>query len=122
MAPPRGEDVLRIIGEDAKYRLLWDVNFMFYFDLTRIKRPTMRWFLTVGTGFQYDRREYIYASLITLEQYKYEYGQLHYQIGFGVGYKLYIKGDWALRVLYKIHNPPDELQTNRLTLGLSYRF
>ncbi|TKJ31087.1 hypothetical protein CEE39_07520 [bacterium (candidate division B38) B3_B38] len=119
---PRGEDVVRIIGEDAKYRLLWDVNFLFYFDLTKVKRPTMRWFLTVGTGFQYDRREYNVVSLSTLELDKYRYGEIYYQIGFGAGFEVNIKEDWALRILYKIHNPPDELMTRRLTLGLSYRF
>ena len=108
---------------EEKYRLLWDVNFLFYFDLTKIKRPTMRWFLTVGTGYQYDNEEHIVVHLKTLEQYKYGQRQLHFQnIAFGVGYKIYIKDDWALRVLYKIHRPSDDSITIRLTLGLSYRF
>ena len=120
---PWGEDVVRIIGEDAKYSLLWDVNFLFYFDLTKIKRPTMRWFLTVGTGFQYDRVEYNVVSLSTLEQDKYGYGEIHYQpINFGAGFKVNIKEDWALRILYKIHMMFLDVIATRLALGLSYRF
>ncbi|MDH5405893.1 MAG: porin family protein [Candidatus Aminicenantes bacterium] len=110
------------IMESYKYRLLWDVNFMFYFDLTKVKRP-MRWFLTVGTGFQYDRVEYTVVSLSTLEQDKYGYGSFWFQnINFGIGYKINIKDDWALRILYKIHRPSDDSITSRLALGLSYRF
>ncbi|TKJ35556.1 hypothetical protein CEE39_00750 [bacterium (candidate division B38) B3_B38] len=104
-----------------KYRLLWDINFLFYLKLSELKRAEGLYF-TIGTGYMYDRMQATDIHLKTLEQYKYGYGQLHYQIGFGVGYKLYIKEDWALRILYKIHNPPDELMTRRLTLGLSYRF
>ena len=119
---PLGEADITYIRGDAKYRLLWDINFLFYFDITRIKRPTMRWFLTVGTGYQYDREESTYVSLTTQEQYEYGYGSFWFQINFGVGYKLYIKDDWALRTLFKIHNPPDDLQTSRLALGLSHQF
>jgi len=39
---------------DEKYRILGDINFLFYFDLTKIKRPAIRLFLTVGTGYMID--------------------------------------------------------------------
>ncbi|TKJ31092.1 hypothetical protein CEE39_07545 [bacterium (candidate division B38) B3_B38] len=65
---------ITFIGEEQKYRLLWGINFLFYFDITKIKKPAMRWFLTVGTGFQYDRAESTYVLLETLEQYEYGYG------------------------------------------------
>ena len=111
------------IMEGDKYRLLWDINFLFYFDLTRIKRPTMRWFLTIGTGFQYDQVEYIVVSHTALEQYKYTCGEFSFQkTNFGIGYKVNIKGDWALKLLFKIHMPYVDSITSRLVLGLSYRF
>ena len=118
---PWGRDDITITEGD-RYRLLWDINFLFYLNLSELKRAEGL-YLTVGTGYQYDHQEYTIVSLTNLKQYRYGYGELHYQpITFGVGYKLYIKGDWALRILYKIHNPPDDLITSRLTLGLSYRF
>ena len=112
------------IMENEIYRLLWDINLLFYFDITKVKRPAMRWFITVGTGYQYDRVEYIFISLVTLEQHKYGYGEFRYQgIPFGVGYKVNIKRDWELRVLFKIHRfPADETQTGRIVLGLGYKF
>ncbi|MDH5405896.1 MAG: porin family protein [Candidatus Aminicenantes bacterium] len=120
---PWGEFNFNFIGEEAKYLLLCDINFLFYFDLTKIKRPTMRWFLTVGTGFQYDRMEYNVVSLSTLELDKYGFGEMHYQpITFGAGFKVNIKEDWALRILYKIHMMALDVITTRLALGLSYRF
>ena len=111
--------------EEQKYRLLWDINLLFYFDLTRvIKKPAINLFLTVGTGFQYERVEFTVVSLTTQEQDKYGYGKFWGQIlSFGGGLKVNIKGDWSLRFLYKIHRFAGEgLQTNRLALGLSYRF
>ena len=116
-------DVTRISLED-KYRLLWDINFLFYFDISRIKRPKMRLFLTVGTGYQYDREEIIFVSITTLEQYKYEYGSFWFQwLSFGGGLKVNIKDNWALRLLYKIHRlGGEEMETNRFAVGLSYRF
>jgi len=122
--PPWGEAPIHIIGQEQKYRLLWDVNFLFYFDLTKFKKPAMRWFLTVGTGFQYDRVEDIVVSLKTLEQFKYGYGSFWFQmINFGAGFNVNITKDWALRLIYKIHAfAGEEAQTNRLVIGLSYRF
>ena len=113
-----------LISLNDKYRLLWDVNFLFYFDLTKIKRPSIRWFLTVGTGYQYDREERIYVSLTTLQHFKYGYGSFWFQwITLGGGLKVNIKDDWALRLLYKIHRLGGEgIETNRFALGLSYRF
>ena len=114
----------RRITEDDKYRLLWDINFLFYFGHTESKKSTyIKLFLTVGMGYQYDCEEYILVCLTTLEQYKYEYGQFWFQFPtFGAGLKMKIKGDWTLRLLYKIHRfAGEELQTNRLALGLSYR-
>ena len=112
------------IGEEQKYRLLWGINFLFYFDITRIKKLAMRWFLIVGTGYQYDRAEFTVVSLTTQEQDKYGYGELWFQFPtFGGGLKVNIKGDWSLRFLYKIHRFAVEgLQTNRFGLGLSCRF
>ena len=114
------------ITEDKKYRLLWDINLLFYFDITRIKKPAMRCFLTVGTGYQYDRVEFTVVSRTTLEQDKYGYGEFWFQwINFGAGFKLNIKEDWALRLLYRIHHFfyfGEEILTSRLALGLSYRF
>ena len=122
--PPWGQVPIHIIRQEQKYRLLWDVNFMFYFDITKIKKPTMRWFLTVGTGYQYDRVEDIVVSLKTLEQFKYGYGSFWFQmINFGAGFNINITRDWALRLLYKIHTfAGEETQTNIIALGLSYRF
>ena len=122
--PPWWEAPIHIIGHEQKYRLLWDVNFLFYFDLTKFKKPAMRWFLTVGTGFQYDRVEDIIVSLKTLEQFKYGYGSFWFQmINFGAGFNVNITRDWALRLIYKIHTfAGEEAQTNRIALGLSYRF
>ncbi len=104
------------------YRLLGDINLLIYLNLSEMKRGEGLYF-TVGTGFQYDSEEHIVVHLKTLEQYKYVHRQLHFQnLTFGVGYKLYIKDDWALRILYKIHMPYIDLITGRLALGLSYRF
>ncbi len=119
---PWGESIVTYTGEDEKYRLLCDINFLFYFDITKIKKPNMRWFLTVGVGYQYDREESTYVSLTTQEQYKYEYGEFHSQLTFGVGYNINITGDWALKLLYKIHMPYADVITPRLALGLTYRF
>ena len=111
------------IMEDDRYRLLWDINLLFYFDITKVKRPAMRWFITVGTGYQYDRVEYTVISLVTLEQHNYGYGEFIFQrLNLGVGYRVNIKDDWSLKVLYKIHIPYNDLITGRLALGLSYRF
>ncbi len=108
---------------EEKYRLMGDINLLIYLYLSEMKRGVGLYF-TVGTGFQYDSEEHIVVHLKTLEQYKYGHRQLRFQhLTFGVGYKLYIKDDWALRVLYKIHNMPYiDLITTRLALGLSYRF
>ncbi len=111
--------------DEQKYRLLWDINLLFYFDLTKvIKKPAINLFLTMGTGYQYDSEEYPLVSITTQEQNKYEYEQFSFQwISFGGGLKVNIKEDWALRLLYKIHRlGGEELQTDRLALGLSYRF
>jgi len=119
-----GGNFEKLIKIDDMYRLMWDINLLFYFDLTRIKRPAMRWFLTVGTGYQYDREEYTFVSRTTLEQHKYGYGEFWVQlINFGAGFKVNITRNWALRLLYKINRFAGEsLQTARLALGLSYRF
>ncbi|MFB0519020.1 MAG: outer membrane beta-barrel protein [Acidobacteriota bacterium] len=114
-----------LISLENKYRLLWDINLLFYFDIRESKKPPyIRLFLTVGTGYQYDREERIYVSLSTLQQFKYGYGSFWFQwISFGGGLKVNIKDDWALRLLYKIHRLGGEsIETNRFALGLSYRF
>ncbi|MFB0519496.1 MAG: outer membrane beta-barrel protein [Acidobacteriota bacterium] len=118
---PGWSDEYRI--KDEKYRLLWNINALFYFDIPNIKR-NVSIFITAGIGFQYDRVEYTVGSFTTLEQVKYGRGQSWFQFPtFGGGLKLNIKGDWSLRFLYKIHRFAGEgLQTNRFALGLSCRF
>ena len=118
-----GVDLQYVIKQADKYRLLWDINLLFYTLPTVGKRP-MRLFITVGIGYQYDRGEGTYISIETQEQFKYGYGSFWFQgINFGAGFKVNIKDDWALRLLYKIHKlGGEEGQTNRLALGLSYRF
>ena len=120
---PWGEADVNCIGQDEKYRLLWDINLLFYTLPTVGKRP-MRLFITVGIGYHYDRGEGTYISIETQEQFKDGYGSFWFQgINFGGGFKVNIKDNWALRLLYKIHRlGGEEGQTNRLALGLSYRF
>ncbi|MDH5404940.1 MAG: hypothetical protein OEZ30_01285 [Candidatus Aminicenantes bacterium] len=105
------------------YRILGDINLLFYFDLTRIKRPT-KLFLTVGMGYQYDREEITRFYNTTMEKKKYVYESFWFQfINFGAGLKINISDEWALRLLYKIHRfPAVYTVTKRLALGLSYRF
>ena len=113
----------RIISDDQKYRLLWDINLLFYTRPTKSKRPA-RLFLTLGMGYQYDRAEYTVVFLKTMEQYKYGYGSVWFQrLIFGAGLKVNIKEHWALRLLYKVHGfPSDDTLTSSFTLGLSYIF
>ena len=114
-----------IITKDEKYRLLWGINLLFYFDRPKIiKRPAIRLYLSAGTGYQYDRVEFNVVSLTTLEQYKYGYAEFAFQwISIGAGLKVNIIDGLAVRLLYKINRFGGEgLQTNRLALGLSYRF
>ena len=113
------------IKRDEKYRLLWNINFLFHFNLTKIiKKPTIRLFLTGGIGYQYDLVEFIIVSFPTLEEYKRAYSQLFLQFPtLGGGIKVNVIGHLAVRLLYKIHRFwGEELQTSRLSLGLSYRF
>ena len=118
-----GADLQYVVREDEKYRLLWDINLLFYTLPTESKRP-MRLFITVGIGYQYDRGEDTIVSLPTQEQFKYGYGSFWFQfLNLGAGLKIDIKENWSLRLLYKIHRfLAEETQTNRLALGLSYRF
>lgn len=114
------------IKRDEKYRLLWNLNFLFYFfDLTKIiKKPTVRFFLTGGIGYQYDREEYIIVSIPTLRHYKCECGEFFFQFPtLGAGIKVNIIDSLAVKFLYKIHLfGGEERQTNRYAIGLSYRF
>ena len=105
------------------YRILGDINLLFYFDLTKIKRPT-KLFLTLGMGYQYDREEITRFYHTTMEKKKYVYESFWFQfINFGAGLKMNISDEWALRLLYKIHRFPAEYTiTKRLAFGLSYRF
>ena len=122
---PWGESLVTFIGEDEKYRFLCDINLLFYFDLSESQKPTfIRLFLTVGTGYQYDRMEYHVVSLKTLEQSKYGYGKWFFQlINFGAGFKVRIKGNWSLRLLARVHGfPGEDGRTDRLALGISYQF
>lgn len=95
---------------DEKYRLLGDINFLFYFDLTMIKRPAIRLFLTVGTGYMID--------------YEYKHRNILFQGPcFGAGLKVKIKDRFSFRILTKIHRPAgEETQTDRFAVGISYRF
>ncbi|MDH5406844.1 MAG: porin family protein [Candidatus Aminicenantes bacterium] len=114
----------RTVKIDDLYRLIWDINLLFHFDLTKIKRPKIRLFLTVGTGYQYDWMESIVVSLQTLEFSKCGYGEFRFiYINYGAGLKVNILDDWALKFLYKIHCAGcEEIQTSRFAFGLSYRF
>lgn len=120
---PLGEPEIPI-KKDDKYRILWNINFLFYFPISEIKKLAIRLFLTAGIGYQYDRVELTVVSLPTMEQNKYGYGEFNFQlINFGAGLKVNIKDDCTLRLLYKVNNFwGEELLTSRLALGLSYRF
>lgn len=128
-----GEWLSYIAVEGANYRLLGGINFLFYFDIPKSKK-TAQIFLTIGAlSIYYDHAEYTIIIPSISEQYEYREGKSGiprpilpvppFVSNFGVGVKVKIKGDWSLRLLYKIHGlGGEELQTNRLAFGLSYRF
>ena len=90
---PGGEHAITsvIVREDEKYRLLLNINLLFYFDFIKIKIPAISLYLSAGTGYQYDRVEFNVVTRPTLGQYKFEYGEFCFQwISIGAGFKVNI--------------------------------